>query len=311
MAATKMTPRRPIQSLRGSEIQPALFSQFHRRQRATERHNLQQGNGDVRHGIDEANDPAILSTVSLACDRPAGGASRVRDTQSDGERQIGAIGAGLSDVSVLCTSVAKVRSVAYLIPTLDGGSDRVEEDCVVEGPRVLPAMSDLLSEGELVGLVEVVDGLEADGVLGDQGTLAQQGQNVGRQALVAVELFDSLEESLAWNASEGVLDLTLEVLGEAHSATLALMVNGLLGGVATVTLSTASLRQRIARSGTYTASSLSSVTLRSWSDMAPTDHLKVFEKNSQLHRLNKENAERDGSIRGASPGGEKDGHWLK
>lgn len=79
MAATKMTPRRPIQSLRGSEIQPALASvSFVSDSR---KKSLQETDGDVGHGIDKADDPAIFCTFSLVCNRSTGGASRVGDAE--------------------------------------------------------------------------------------------------------------------------------------------------------------------------------------------------------------------------------------
>jgi hypothetical protein len=70
MAATKMTPRRPIQSLRGSEIQPALASV--NCESDSRKKVVQETDGDVRHGIDKTDDPAILCAFSLVCDRSTG-----------------------------------------------------------------------------------------------------------------------------------------------------------------------------------------------------------------------------------------------
>jgi len=41
----------------------------------------------------------------------------------------------------------------YLIPTLNGGSNGVEENSIVKRPRVLPTMGDLLLQGSLLIII--------------------------------------------------------------------------------------------------------------------------------------------------------------
>jgi hypothetical protein len=67
---------------------------------------------------------------------------------------------------------AREESNAYLVPALNGRSDRVKKDGVIKRPRMAPAMSDLVSEGLAVVLVQVFLVLEAGGVLSHNGALS-------------------------------------------------------------------------------------------------------------------------------------------
>lgn len=94
MAPKKMVPRRPIQSLRGSETHPALDNVSSESMRKAVA-NIQQADCDVRQGVDETDDPAVgctLAGVGIGAARGAGG---VRDTESIREGQVGAVGTSL------------------------------------------------------------------------------------------------------------------------------------------------------------------------------------------------------------------------
>lgn len=80
MPAMKMTPRRPSKSFNGSEIHPALTAACVRQEMVLSRGTnwgteawlrLQETNGNVRHSVDEADDPAIFGTIALAGYRSA------------------------------------------------------------------------------------------------------------------------------------------------------------------------------------------------------------------------------------------------
>ena len=96
-AATKMTPRRPRTSFRGSEIHPALLTV--RQDFRNSLGNLQEADGNIRHRIDQTNDPAIPRTVALVGN---GAAVRglVRDAQSSTKGQVRAIRSSLHTFTV-------------------------------------------------------------------------------------------------------------------------------------------------------------------------------------------------------------------
>lgn len=124
------------------------------------------------------------------------------------------------------------RLRAHLSPSLNGGGYRVEDDCVVEGLRVLPAVSDLLPQGPPVVLVEVIQVLKGGGILGDQSALGQERQDVLGQALFLLELGDIAEELLSGDVAEGSADFARRVVDElVELALLALVVgDGVSGG---------------------------------------------------------------------------------
>ncbi len=93
IAATKMTPRRPIISFRGSEIQPALVfvSSFAVYKRGE---YLQETDGNIRHSINEANEPGVFGTEAFGLIRTTV-RRKVGDTESFREAKVGAVGTGL------------------------------------------------------------------------------------------------------------------------------------------------------------------------------------------------------------------------
>lgn len=68
-------------------------------------------------------------------------------------------------------------------------------------PPALP----LVAEGLPVLLVQLLEGLEPAGALGDDGALAEVGEGRGEVVLLGVG-FDVAEEVGLWDADEGVLD---------------------------------------------------------------------------------------------------------
>lgn len=129
----------------------AAVSRVSERKLGIKGQDLQESNGDVRASVDEANDPAVL--LAGAC--------------------------GLTDRAIVgdAESIAKsqVSTVAAsLIPALDSGGNRVHDDGEVQDPRLLEAMSALFAQGDLLGLIELVQLFEQERSLGDKCTLAQQ-----------------------------------------------------------------------------------------------------------------------------------------
>lgn len=57
-----------------------------------------------------------------------------------------------------------------LIPSLDSGSNGVEDDSIVQTPGELPAMRDLFTQANTVVFIEFRQSLEVPGVLGDEST---------------------------------------------------------------------------------------------------------------------------------------------
>lgn len=92
-----------------------------------------------------------------------------------------------------------------------------------------PPVRDLLPQPLLLLVVEVLQVLEGGRVLCHEGALLEQGQGVLGQALFIDEAGDVLEELVARDALEGVLDLTLQVLGEDCEGLSALLLFGGLG----------------------------------------------------------------------------------
>ena len=84
-------------------------------------------------------------------------------------------------------------------------------------------MRNLLTQPLLLLLINILKILEARRILRDERALAQQRQDVLRQALLALEAGHVLEEALARDALERVADLALEVLGEVRDGLAALL----------------------------------------------------------------------------------------
>lgn len=136
MAATKMTPRRPMRSLRGSEIQPALGFRVRRgsedcRSLVRElRCCLQNPDGDVRHRVHETDDPAVVLAPLLPADTRV---ARVGNAHGGGEREVGAVGAGLSRAVSPTVSLYHFSwgrgplrwRGTHLVPPLDSSGNRV------------------------------------------------------------------------------------------------------------------------------------------------------------------------------------------
>lgn len=176
MAAMKIVPRRPSQSLKGSEIQAVLYRRQSGSLGSREVH-LQECNGNVWGRIHEANDPGVSITVWFAV-------AEVRDAEFLGKRQICAIGASL-------------------IPTLNGSSDGVHDNREIEGPGMAPSMGDFVAKPLTIIVVEFWDVLEVVGRLGDEGAFAKQREDVGQLIFFGVNL-DISEELLSRNARKGV-----------------------------------------------------------------------------------------------------------
>jgi hypothetical protein len=76
-------------------------------------------------------------------------------------------------------------------------------------------MCHFLSQGSLLLLVQLVQALKAGRVLGDEGSLLQEREDVVGQTLGAVEISDIGEEGLSRDSLQGVADLAFEVVGQS------------------------------------------------------------------------------------------------
>lgn len=94
---------------------------------------------------------------------------------------------------------------ASLIPSLDSCSDGVEDDCEVESLGVSPSVGHLVAQGLAVLFIKLDNAVDAWGILSDQCTLLEQGEDVGQVGLGG-EGLDVLEELLFGNAGKRVLD---------------------------------------------------------------------------------------------------------
>jgi hypothetical protein len=85
-------------------------------------------------------------------------------------------------------------------------------------------VGNLLSQGLLLSLIELLKRLKQSRVLGDESTLPQERKNVGRKTLCLLPGGDIIKELLTGNARKRVADLALEVLleilGDAGTARL-------------------------------------------------------------------------------------------
>lgn len=144
--------------------------------------DLQETDSNVRRRVDEANKPGVLATFgrAIAIERI------VRDTHLNRKGEIGAIRTSL-------------------IPTLDAGSDGVEDDSEVENARVLPLVSNLLGQNSAVFFIELVDGVNMGGVLSNQRSLDQVWCDISEVELGG-EIFDIADQLVLRDAHEGVLD---------------------------------------------------------------------------------------------------------
>lgn len=144
--------------------------------------NLQKGNGNVRAGIDETDNPAIL----LACARGQTRIPTIWNTQSSSEGQVRTVGASL-------------------IPALDGGGDGVHDDGEVEHPRLLESVRPLLAKRDALVLVQLVQLFEEEGRLGNKSTFAQE-RGLFRQAMLGTPSINIGEKLLFRDADERVFD---------------------------------------------------------------------------------------------------------
>lgn len=111
------------------------------------------------------------------------------DVKVGRHRQVGSVGPGL-------------------IPTLDGGTDRTGDNGEIQRSGLAPLIKDLIAksfgfdigQGKFPGYVFVVCG-----VLGNEGTLLQEGEVFG-EALLGGKGLDIVEENIARDSGEGILD---------------------------------------------------------------------------------------------------------
>lgn len=117
---------------------------------------------------------------------------------------------------------------ADLIPSLDSSRNRVQNDRVVQRPRMPPAVRNLVDQCFLFALFQVRDRVNGAGILRNQGTLLQEWEDVSGKVVLFVETLDILQEGFPRQALERVADLTLHILGELDDASLAasLVFNG-------------------------------------------------------------------------------------
>lgn len=145
--------------------------------------DLQEGNAQIGTGIDNPHNPRIRIAAPIRLTRPS---RSIRDVELLREAQIRTIG-------------------TRLIPALNGGRDRAQDDGEVQHLRLAPLVQDLVAQRLAVGLVQLGDRLDGVGALGDEGALAQEGEFAG-EAVLGRERLDVGHQLVVREVGEGVLD---------------------------------------------------------------------------------------------------------
>jgi hypothetical protein len=96
-------------------------------------------------------------------------------------------------------------NLTSLIPTLNSGSDGVEDDGDVKNPRMLPLACDFLPQDATVLIVKLMNVVYVCGALRDESALQKVWSNVV-QVVPRSKFLDALDEGLLGDADEGVLD---------------------------------------------------------------------------------------------------------
>ena len=129
-----------------------------------------QRNRNIRARIDESDNPAVLLARPSRRTRSA----RVWDPKRLAESQVRAVG-------------------TRLVPALDRGRDRVEDDGEVQHARQLEAVRDFFADGLAVAGIEFLDLLVQRGRLREEGAFDQERLDV-LQAVLGGEAVDVGEE---------------------------------------------------------------------------------------------------------------------
>ena len=137
----------------------------------------EQSDGDVRACIDETNNPLVLLTCPSSC----------------------ALGSRVCNTKWLTES--QVRTVrTSLIPALDGGSYRVEEDSEIKSPGKLEAVGELFADGKLVSFLKLFNLFKGRWRLGEECALHEKWLDIF-QAMLSCKAADIVEELGFWNAN--------------------------------------------------------------------------------------------------------------
>lgn len=96
-----------------------------------------------------------------------------------------------------------------LIPSLNGSGDRIENDGVIECPRVFPAIGCLLSQILTILRAQLWDVIVLIWSLGHQGSLLQERKNIVQIVLLCI-VFDIAKELISRNTTQWVLDAKVE-----------------------------------------------------------------------------------------------------
>ena len=95
--------------------------------------------------------------------------------------------------------------MSYLIPSLDSGSDRTDDDGEVQGFGVLPLVRELKAEMSLLLLGKLLDVLEVRRILRNESAPLQHRCNLV-QSTLGREPSDVLQQLLARDVGQRVLD---------------------------------------------------------------------------------------------------------
>jgi hypothetical protein len=132
--------------------------------------NLQQGNCNIRTGVNKSNSP----TVRRAGTRGRTSFSRLWDTKLGRKAQIGTVRASL-------------------IPPLDRCGNGVQKDGHVQDPRMLPTVRSFLTESTPIVLIEILKLFKEMRVLSYESTFVKKGSNIF-EAVLCSEAIDVCEE---------------------------------------------------------------------------------------------------------------------
>jgi hypothetical protein len=102
-------------------------------------------------------------------------------------------------------SLGFLVNLTSLIPTLNSGSDRVEDDGDVENSGMLPLVCDFLPQDATVLVVKLMNVVNVCRALRNESALQDIGSNVV-QVVFGGKFLDALDERLLGDADEGIFD---------------------------------------------------------------------------------------------------------
>lgn len=139
-----------------------------------------KGAGNVRSGVDQTDQPVVAVVV-----RGVWGFFTGADAELSGKAEIGTVGTGL-------------------VPSLDGGTDRADDDGDIQGHGMSPLVGDFDAQG-LFLIVREIEVFVVAGVLSDESAFLQHGNDVS-QVVFLSERLDVGEQDITRDIGQRVGD---------------------------------------------------------------------------------------------------------